>query len=68
MKNLLGARPRLDHVSKASDATAVKVSLGLTEQVKAEVEKRYPGFQMTRRGALETAMAEWLMANTNAKH
>ena len=67
MKNLLGARPRLDHVSMASDATAVKVSLGLTEQVKAEVEKRYPGFQMTRRGALETAMAEWLMANTNAK-
>jgi hypothetical protein len=67
MKNLLGARPRLDHVSKASDATAVKVSLGLTEQVKAEVEKRYPGFQMTRRGALETAMAEWLMANTNEK-
>jgi hypothetical protein len=67
LKNLLGARPRLDHVSKASDATAVKVSLGLTEQVKAEVEKRYPGFQMTRRGALETAMAEWLMANTNAK-
>jgi hypothetical protein len=67
MKNLLGARPRLDHVSKASDATAVKVSLGLTEQVKAEVEKRYPGFQMTRRGALETAMAEWLVANTNAK-
>jgi hypothetical protein len=68
LKNLLGARPRLDHVSKASDATAVKVSLGLTEQVKAEVEKRYPGFQMTRRGALETAMAEWLMANSNAKH
>jgi hypothetical protein len=68
MKNLLGARPRLDHVSKASDATAVKVSLGLTEQVKAEVEKRYPGFQMTRRGALETAMTEWLMANTNEKH
>ena len=67
MKNLLGARPRLDHVSKASDATAVKVSLGLTEQVKAEVEKRYPGFQMTRRGALETAMTEWLAANTNAK-
>jgi hypothetical protein len=67
MKNLLGARPRLDHVSKASDATAVKVSLGLTEQVKAEVEKRYPGFQMTRRGALETAMTEWLVANTNAK-
>jgi len=67
MKNLLGARPRLDHVSKASDATAVKVSLGLTEQVKAEVEKRYPGFQMTRRGALETAMTEWLMANTNEK-
>ena len=67
MKNLLGARPRLDHVSKASDATAVKVSVGLTEQVKAEVEKRYPGFQMTRRGALETAMAEWLMANTNEK-
>jgi hypothetical protein len=67
LKNLLGARPRLDHVSKASDATAVKVSLGLTEQVKAEVEKRYPGFQMTRRGALETAMTEWLMANSNAK-
>ena len=67
MKNLLGARPRLDQVSKASDATAVKVSLGLTEQVKAEVEKRYPGFQMTRRGALETAMTEWLVANTNAK-
>ena len=37
MRNLLGARPRLDYVSKASDATAVKVSLGLTEQVKAEV-------------------------------
>jgi hypothetical protein len=67
MNNLLGARPRLSHLSKASDATAVKVSLGLTEQVKAEVEKRYPGFQMTRRGALETAMAEWLMANSNAK-
>ena len=68
MRNLLGARPRFDYVSKASDATAVKVSLGLTEQVKAEVEKRYPGFQMTRRGAVETAMAEWLMANRNEKH
>ena len=68
MRNLLGARPLLDYVSKASDATAVKVSLGLTEQVKAEVEKRYPGFQMTRRGAVETAMAEWLMANRNEKH
>jgi len=67
MKNFLGARPRLDHVSKASDATAVKVSLGLTEQVRAVVEERYPGFQMTRRGALETAMAEWLMANRHAK-
>jgi hypothetical protein len=67
VKNFLGAKPRLSHVSQASDATAVKVSLGLAEQVRAVVEQRYPGFQMTRRGALETAMAEWLMANRHEK-
>ena len=42
MMNFLGATPRLEHLSKASDAIAVKVSLGLIEQVKAVVEQRYP--------------------------
>lgn len=61
MKNLLSLPPlpRLE-AKKDQDACVAKVSYQLTEQVKDALEARYKGVRLTKRAALDCALAEWL--------
>jgi hypothetical protein len=43
-----------------------KVSFDLTEQVKQAVSARYKGVKLTKRTALEIALAEWLDEETRS--
>ena len=61
MKNLLSLPPlpRLES-RKEHTACVAKVSYQLTEQVKSALEGRYKGLRLTKRAALDCALAEWL--------
>jgi len=61
VKNLLGlpALPRLEARTE-HEACVAKVSYQLTEQVKSALECRYKGVRLTKRAALDCALAEWL--------
>lgn len=61
MKNLLSlpALPRLEAKEKGG-ACVAKVSQQLTEQVQLALEARYRGVRLTKRAALDCALAEWL--------
>lgn len=63
MKNLLSLPPlpRLE-AKKEQEACVAKVSYQLTEQVKDALEARYKGVRLTKRAALDCALAEWLTA------
>jgi hypothetical protein len=61
VKNLLSlpSFPRLE-AKKSQEACVAKVSYQLTEQVKSALECRYKGVRLTKRAALDCALAEWL--------
>jgi hypothetical protein len=61
VKNLLTlpSLPRLE-AKKDQEACVAKVSYQLTEQVKSALECRYKGVRLTKRAALDCALAEWL--------
>ena len=61
MRNLLSlpALPRLEAKTE-QEACVAKVSYQLAEQVKSALEARYKGVRLTKRAALDCALAEWL--------
>ena len=69
MKNLLSLPPlpRLES-RKEQVACVAKVSYQLTEQVKSALEGRYKGLRLTKRAALDCALAEWLTNEMKRSH
>ena len=69
MINLLSLPPlpRLES-KKEQSACVAKVSYQLTEQVKNALEVRYKGLRLTKRAALDCALAEWLKNEMERSH
>jgi hypothetical protein len=59
LNNLLGGKTGSLFTETKGDHT-VKVSLGLTTAVLAEVSKQHPGFRVSKKVAVETALFEFL--------
>ena len=69
MKNLLSLPPLPRLESRKEQAACVaKVSHQLTEQVKSALECRHKGLRLTKRAALDCALAEWLTHEMKRSH
>ena len=62
LKDFLGLPPLPTlNTNRSERGHATKVDYGLTEQVKLAVGARYKGLKLTKKAALEMALAEWLV-------
>jgi hypothetical protein len=67
MRNLIGLPPLPSLGSDRPEKPyATKVSFTLTEQVRQAVDARYKGVRLTKRAALEVALSEWLVLETES--